>query len=88
MQVELSKRFVKEFNKIPANIQQAFRARLELFVQNRFHQLLHNHALSGPLTAFRSINITGDWRAIFSEYDNGEIIAFERIGTHSKLYGK
>jgi mRNA-degrading endonuclease YafQ of YafQ-DinJ toxin-antitoxin module len=37
---------------------------------------------------YRSINVTGDWRALYSEQQqNGkEIIVFEMLGTHSQLY--
>jgi len=42
--------------------------------------------LVGELRGYRSINITGDWRAIFMEIDGGKIIYFVAIGTHSQLY--
>lgn len=86
MRIEYSRRFVKAFQKSSAHIQQAFEQRLLLFLANQFDPQLHNHPLGGSLRGLRSINVTGDWRAIFEEIVNG--ITFVDIGTHSKLYKK
>ncbi len=86
MRIEYSKRFVKKYKKCPANIQRAFKIRLNLLLKNKYHPLLNNHALSGILQNYRSINITGDWRALFQEFDNGSTIYFAVLGTQSKLY--
>jgi addiction module RelE/StbE family toxin len=86
MRIDYSKRFIKKLAKSPVEIQLGFKSRLRLFIENRFHPLLNNHALGGVLAGYRSINVTGDWRAIFREFENGEIIFFEMIGTHSELY--
>ncbi|MFH1192383.1 MAG: hypothetical protein V1655_02815 [bacterium] len=45
---------------------------------------LNNHPLSGKLNGLRSINVSGDCRAIFEE--KLEDIIFIAIGTHSQLY--
>ncbi|MBI2330404.1 type II toxin-antitoxin system mRNA interferase toxin, RelE/StbE family [Candidatus Daviesbacteria bacterium] len=58
--------------------------RLELFIINQFHPQLNNHSLTGKYKGNRSINITGDWRAIYSEEKDSVI--FELLGTHSQLY--
>ena len=87
--VDYSKTFDKQLRKSPLKIKIAFRKRLKLFLENAFHPLLNNHPLSGKLSGYRSINITGDWRAIYSSVNNakGEItVVFEMIGTHSQLY--
>ena len=64
----------------------AFHARLAIFMQNKKDPILNNHKLKGKSKGFRSINITGDYRAIFQELDNGDLIFFSMIGTHSELY--
>lgn len=86
--VRFSKKFVKQYNKVGRDIKEAFNRRLELFLQNPLNPILNNHPLIGRLTGFRSINITGDWRVLYSEYyDIKEIhIIFEALGTHSQLY--
>lgn len=43
--------------------------------------------LKGSYLGFRSINITGDWRAIYSEEKNkkgDKTVIFEVLGTHSQ----
>ena len=87
--VDYSKTFDKQLRKSPLKIKIAFRRRLELFLQNSFHPILNNHPLSGKLAGYRSINITGDWREIYSKANNTKgdtLIVFEMIGTHSQLY--
>lgn len=86
MQIEYSRYFIKTIKKAPSKVQEAFRDKLVKFIDNRHDQILHNHALAGKLMGCRSINITGDWRAIFEEYENGDVIFFVMIGTHSQLY--
>ena len=86
MRIEYSKRFVKEYKKCPANIQRAFKKRLNLLLTDKYYPLLNNHALAGILQNYRSINITGDWRALFQELDDGNTVYFAILGTHSKLY--
>jgi len=48
------------------------------------HPLLNNHPLDGIWIGCRSINITGDFRAVYEELgnDNFEFVA---IGTHSEF---
>lgn len=86
MQIEYSKKFIKEFKKCPINVKTNFKTRLEFFIIDQHNPVLNNHPLIGELKDCRSINITGDWRAIFEEIDGGQIIYFVAIGTHSQLY--
>ena len=82
--VDFGNKFKKQLKKAPIEIKRAFVTRLQLFKQNLLHPQLNNHQLSGKLKGFRSINVTGDWRAIYSEHKG--VIIFEMIGTHSLLY--
>lgn len=46
-------------------------------------------ALTGKLAPYRSINITGDWRALYSEDvddEGNKTFIFEALGAHSQLY--
>jgi addiction module RelE/StbE family toxin len=86
MQIEYSKRFIKEFKKCPDYIKKAFKVRLIIFIDNQQHPILNNHQLTGKLKDYSSININGDWRGIFQIINSGEIIYFVAIGTHSRLY--
>ena len=84
--VDFLKRFEKDLKKSPKKIQIAFRSRLEIYLTDRFNPVLNNHTLTGKFEGHRSINVTGDWRAIFRELDGGEIVYFDLLGTHSRLY--
>ena len=59
--------------------------RLVLFLQDEFNPILNNHPLRGKYKGYRSINITGDLRAIY-QYQNPDIGIFVAIDTHSNLY--
>jgi addiction module RelE/StbE family toxin len=87
MRVDYSKRFLKDLKKYPSKIRFAFAARLEMFITDKFHPLLNNHSLTGAYAGCRSINVTGDIRAVFEEYDKGQTVHFITIGSHSELYG-
>ena len=86
MTVRYSRLFVKQFNKQPIKVQQAFYLRLRIFVEDPYNPLLRNHALSGELKGLYSINVSGDVRAIY-EIINNNIYLYQMIGTHSQLYG-
>lgn len=89
MEIRFSARFRKQYDKANQKIKTAFHQRLELFKQDLFHLQLNNHQLTGKLKGYRSINVTGDWRAIYLEYKDKrgkQIIVFEMLGTHSQLY--
>ncbi len=77
--------FDKKFVKLDVKIREKFKERRNLFVENPSHPLLDNHALKGDRLGQWSINITGDWRALYEFQDSGSII-FVDIDTHSNLY--
>jgi len=85
VKIFLHKDLEKKLRKIPAKIRDKFFERLELFIENPHHSMLNNHSVNNAFPDRRSINITGDYRAIFREYDYG--IVFTDIGTHPELYG-
>ena len=87
--IDFSNKFLKQHKKAPQNVRNAWTKRLGLFIHDPFYPLLNNHGLTGELSGYRSINVTGDWRAFYSEYEEEKekVIVFEVIGTHSQLYG-
>jgi len=84
MKTILLKTFVKRLRRTPLKIQSKFRARLKIFIENPTQPILNNHSVEKVFTGCRSINITGDYRAIF-KIEN-ELFVFVDIGTHSELY--
>lgn len=85
MKPEYHKNFRKHFNKLSKKIQDKFENRLILFLTDQFHHILNNHSLSGEYDGCRSINITGDIRAIFYVKTDGDVV-FINIGSHTELY--
>lgn len=85
MIINYSRNFKKMFKKHPAWVQDKFDERIFLFEHNLYHPLLNNHALEGKWFGFRSINITGDIRAVFEESPKSHFV-FTAIGSHSELY--
>ncbi len=73
------------FQKKNTWVQKKFSEHLFLFTQNTNHPLLNNHSLYGEWAGCRSINITGDFRAVYEELGNNHF-EFIAIGTHSELY--
>lgn len=86
MKVFFHRKFDKMFEKLPELVKRKFRERKHLFLQDLFHPLLNNHALTGPYETFRSINVTGDYRALYRHLSEKEIL-FTHIGTHHELFG-
>ena len=84
MKIVLHKSFLKQFRKLPKKLKDQFFDRLEVFEINPFNEVLNNHSLHEPYTDSRSINVTGDIRAIYEQ--RGSIALFTHIGTHSELY--
>jgi addiction module RelE/StbE family toxin len=84
MEIVFQKKFKKKFKKLPPKIQNQFYKRLEVFIQDKNHKTLNNHSVDKMFTDCRSINVTGDYRAIFKEDNN--VAVFLNIGTHSELY--
>jgi addiction module RelE/StbE family toxin len=80
--------FEKQLKNAPDDIQEAFFDTLELFLADPQHPHLRNHKLTKQFTGYRSIDVTGDWRAVFRESQAGEqrIIKFYVLGTHTDLY--
>jgi addiction module RelE/StbE family toxin len=85
MQVEYKKRFQKDFKKLPPRLKEQFYKRLEVFLKDKFDPTLSNHSVDKAFPGCRSINVTGDYRAVFVE--TGQVATFITIGTHSELYG-
>lgn len=85
MRIEYSKNFTRQFKKKDTFIRQRFLERQRIFVEDKFSLVLNNHSLHGEYEGCRSINITGDVRAVFEEVSEN-YIEFIAIGTHAELY--
>jgi len=85
MKIRFHKNFEKQYKGLTKRGQEKVQERLELFLENPFDLQLNNHPLRGKYTDYRSINITGDIRAVYKFISEGECV-FVAIGSHSNLY--
>lgn len=65
MKIVHSKKFLKQTAKLDKKIYLKLEVALRLFAVDQFHPSLRNHSLQGDFSHLRSIDITGDWRAIY-----------------------
>ncbi|HEX8390137.1 MAG TPA: type II toxin-antitoxin system mRNA interferase toxin, RelE/StbE family, partial [Candidatus Saccharimonadales bacterium] len=70
MKAGYSKQFLRQYTKLPPKIRQKADDRLRLWQADRFDPLLRDHQLKGELQHYRSIDITGDYRALYSVNDH------------------
>lgn len=85
MKIRFHKNFDRQFAKLRPSEKKKAQERLQLFLDNQFNPVLENHPLKGSYTDYRSINITGDLRAIFKFLSENECV-FVAIDSHSNLY--
>lgn len=85
MTVSYSKSFLKQAKLLSTTTRQRLLQRIELFSVNPLDPMLRNHQLKGKYKEYRSIDITGDIRALYLQNDTEAI--FDAVGTHSQLYG-
>ncbi len=81
-----SKKFKKSYQKLPLKIREKFKERRNTFISNPLDPALNIHLLHSPYIGCKSINVTGDYRAIFY-HESATIVRFIAIGTHHELFG-
>ncbi len=83
-----NKKFNKLFSKLPDKIKNKFKKRIEIFKISQSNRTLNNHKLTGKYEGCWSINVTGNYRAIYEILikKRQEVYIFVAIGTHSELY--
>lgn len=74
-------KFIKEFRKLPRDIQLIAEKKEEFFKDNPLHPSLRLHGLKGKFKGVWSISINENYRLIFERMNNGDII-FHSIGKH------
>ena len=85
MKVRLHRVFEKQLRKMSSKNQKQAKERIILFSRDSFAPILNNHPLHGKYAGCRSVNVTGDLRAIYQEIDS-DTAYFITIGTHDDLY--
>ena len=86
LSVHYHRNFKKQFKRLSKNLQDKFGIRLAVFLSEPYSMELNNHPLAGEWRGHRSIDITGDIRAVY-RIEN-ETSLFVAIGSHNQLYSK
>ena len=79
---QFSKRFKKEFKKLPQNIQKSFNEKLSLLLQNMLHPSLRVKRIQGTKDRWEG-SVTMKYRFTFELIE--DTIIFRAIGTHNIL---
>lgn len=89
MTIKYSPAFFKKLKKADIRIKKSVKKRIVLFSKNPHDSQLNNHSLKRKYKGYRSINITADWRALYTEKQEGKdaVAYFSLLGTHRELYG-
>jgi len=74
--------FVREFKRLPAELQEEALERIDLFKNVDNHKKLKVHKQKGRLRDFHSFSVTYSHRIVFS-YESKEEVVFIAIGDHS-----
>ncbi|OGY99806.1 MAG: hypothetical protein A2945_02310 [Candidatus Liptonbacteria bacterium RIFCSPLOWO2_01_FULL_52_25] len=85
MRLIFHRNFEKQFTKLREGEKKRIKERLALFLDDEFNPTLNNHPLRGKYQGYRSINIAGDFRAIY-KFKKPDTCIFVAVDTHSKLY--
>ena len=84
MYIGRSRKFDKQYNKLPKKVQQQFDSRFRLYLEDEKNPLLKIHNLSGEYRGHQSFNVSGDIRVVFTR--EAKKLYFVAIGSHSELY--
>ena len=79
---QFSKRFKKEYNNLPKEIQKSFDQKLQLFLKDIYHPSLRVKRIQGTKNRWEG-SITMKYRFTFEFLENGLIL--RAIGTHDIL---
>lgn len=86
MRIDFHRNFDKRFSKLGPKQKEQFKLALDKFMRDQYDPTLNNHALRGKYSGYRTINVTGDIRAVFILHAKNHA-EFVDIGSHSQLYG-
>lgn len=85
MDVDFTKAFNKQFDKLPRKKQVQARDAVALFVEDISATPLRNHGLKGEWLGYRSISAGGDLRLHYQVITETKVL-FVAVGSHSQLY--
>lgn len=85
MEIFKTRKFEKEYNELPLQIQKKAEKQEILFKNNPLHPSLHTEKLSPKWKNVWSFRIDDNYRIIFRFLDNNSIL-FLNVGPHNWIY--
>ena len=85
MKIVFHQNFERTYKKLRIAEKGKCKERISMFTRDPLNPLLNNHALHGAYSGYRSINISGDLRAIY-KLVRPDIAIFVIVDTHGNLY--
>lgn len=73
--------FIRQYKKLPPELQEEAKQKIQLFIQDPQHPFLKTHKLKGPLKQFFSFSVNYEYRIVF-EYESSEKAVLLMIGNH------
>ena len=86
MQVDYSPKFMRQFKKLPKEVQESAVLCEKLFRENPFHPKLKTHKLQGTMKEYWAFSISFSYRIGFT-FISGDLVHFHAVGTHD-IYKK
>jgi addiction module RelE/StbE family toxin len=80
-----TKTFDRSFSILSEKLKRKTLERIRLLLDDEYAEILNNHPLHGEYGGCRSINITGDFRLIYTKID-ASTYRLLNIGRHGQLY--
>lgn len=85
MKIDFTKKFDKQFKKLPVKKQEQARVAIKLFLIDTDNPKIRHHSLRGKWLGYTSISAGGDLR-LHLRFIDDDTILFVAIGSHSQLY--
>ncbi|MBI5222325.1 MAG: cytotoxin [Candidatus Magasanikbacteria bacterium] len=86
MLVNLSPRFTRSYNNLPRHIQENFKIKIQIFIQDPRHPALKTHKLKGRLQECLAFRLQDGYRVLF-EFSSTDTVNLLDIGPHD-IYRK
>lgn len=80
MKIAYHPSFIRQFKKLPLDLQVEIKEKIEIFRQEPYHPSLKTHKLHGRLREYHSFSVNYAYRIIF-RLPNDEALFLE-VGTH------
>ena len=83
MEVAYKPSFLRQFKKLPKDLQSEAKEKITLFKEVSNHESLRVHALKGELRGYHSFSVNYKYRIVFEWERKGQVAVLMSIGDHS-----